>query len=285
MMPEGVKVPVGFIRRYWRQLQDAYVDFYGTVDETLEKKSFDRLVTITADVLNLGEPAVREALIPYYGRVVTPDMLNLMAFKMAGGRTRLVDSKTLSSQIKGTGQVWLAVFIADCDLVMYAVGEPKLHVTLIVASGEFAGVQFEVRVSLKYWSQVFPSVVGFPRWSTPNEREMVQMYFMGLFDVTDLGRIQLLDTGATSNMEATNNKIRSKRNAPCVEGYKSLCHHCWLGYSGKNKCSRACRAKTLVKSFCRKCGENSFFTPGTEHRDCVSCASKALRGFRQRVYT
>lgn len=285
MMPNGIKVPVGFIRRYWRLLSDAYVNYYGTVEEKLEGKSFDGLVSITAGILKIDEAPVREALVPYYGQIVTQDMLDLLAFKMAGGRTRMIEGKQLSTKLTNAKPlIWLAVLVADCELVPRAGQNPKIHATLIVSSGEYAGVRFEIQVPFTYWVKIFPSVVGFPKWSTPNEREMVQMYFMGQFDLRDLNRITLLETGSTPNMEATNRKLRAKRNLDCVESFTQLCHHCSLGYSGRNMCSRACRPKTLVSGKCSRCGNIGLFTPGKEHLSCTVCTSASLKSYRQRVF-
>ena len=279
-LPEGVKFHVGEVLRLKKALDDAFFEGLQTWrHEVLVDDTFDNVLSRVQHVFKITESSMlpaRESLMPYWGREITNQLLDILAWRFAGGAKRLRNGMPLKAEFdKREHPTWVPLWIEDCELDSLREKGLYLLTEMRVCSGEFAGLTFTQSMLYGQMTNHFAKLIGFCKWKNICHRELVQCIMLGLLDLRDPRHIQITEVDATPSVISHNQKLRRERNKPCIRSLKVLCHHCISGYTGMVHCPRACRKEGLVIKACWKCGKDEGFRQSAGEKSvCEACRLK-----------
>lgn len=223
--------------------------------------------------------AVVETLRPLAGGILTPDMLSLLAARVAGNGDTLATGRPISLVYTAAPRSVdnAILYISRVQLVKDRFGKYLHQLSLDSLSGDSAGVSFEWAVT-RPAANVVASRVGFSApWDKyafldPAQLSGIYMYaVVGGSDYSSEPTVkEILDVPALIKYNrASVLKLRCRVGETCPNRLANPCHMCALG---RDRCRAAVHKLSYVYGNCLICNtRNAIFDPEASTTMCITC--------------
>jgi hypothetical protein len=222
------------------------------------------------------------------GQVLTEDMLQELAWRLAGNLKRLRQGLLVLPWSGITEPEWMPVQVVQVDFDVTRRGHPGGLFTLQFLAGQACPSEIQVTWPRSYCHVLAPRM-GFTKFARSKHpfrdvSEFNNLRFLVLVQPGE-AEIKFEEIGVPGSAKAWNQRY-IKMRARTLKGFKcprklpqdKPCFRC---YFGQDRCGAAVRPATLIKLLCPQCDFVKYFDP-EQPEVCIECYQVNIREEKKR---
>lgn len=251
----------------------------GFYNRVLDAERFEELIAACGHILRLPKrclPALRETLLPFLDKELTERQIETLTVKLAGGYKLLKEGKAIRPYTGVAEPTWVPV-----EIVSMRYGKPtrsgktRCEMTVMIMAGAGAGAYVQQQISMKWITTLFATQLGWPKFAPrPRHTELVRMWFTAEL-INNNNSDTIAQFECAPHQVKYNKSLRKQRAEPCINGYRTQCYRCPIGYI---RCERGTHRCDWIIKYCPGCQQESYFDPETiGSRVCLACSTRTVR--------
>lgn len=256
----------------WPLTGSVYHDFVETVHNVLPD--------------GIDVTTVSKSLIDLLGKELSEELLQPVAWRLAGNVRRLRDGIPATVWTRQQVDEWVPLLVKEVKLTHSRLGKPEAELITKAVAGSPASMPISLTWSRKFCHARSRHVGFTPGWGKLPYRhpyEFVGLRLTGMVSAEESNGhpvvSKVLDDEPSSVVNYNRRIISARLRRPesgftCPKEYEHPCHLCPIGY---DDCPVGTHPNTFVMRYCTTCKQDNWSDPGRRGKVCVDCAARPTK--------